>query len=117
MTTPLTWITDRLPTEADADDDGDVLVLSNSGKTWYATDWEVVRPGQSWLPFIPPTGSRPSVPTSQPRRIVSITESEGTVMAVADDGSAWRLSATWSQWIQLPALPDREVDRAAGVVS
>ena len=51
-----------------------------------------------------------------PRRIVRITESEGTAIAVADDGSAWWLSADWSRWTQLPALPQREADRAAGVV-
>ena len=44
------------------------------------------------------------------RRIISIAEVECTTMAVADDGTAWYLSADWSSWIQLPLLPDREVE-------
>ena len=91
------WITDRLPTEADADVDGDVLCLR------YRMDiasWKNVESGEPWLPLAPSS-------TPRPRRIISIAEVECTTMAVADDGTAWYLSADWSSWTQLPALPDR----------
>lgn len=110
MTTPLTWITDRLPTEADGDADGDIAVLGHEGSRWFVVPWDEVGSNQPWLPFIPPGATpEPTAPTSQ-RRIVSITESAGTVLAVADDGSAWWLSADLSRWTQLPALPQREAE-------
>jgi hypothetical protein len=48
----LGWITDRLPTEADADSDGDVKVpLAKSHVTvanWLYQRWDVIVPGQPW---------------------------------------------------------------------
>lgn len=95
------WITDRLPTEADADGDGDVLCLR------YRMDiasWKNVESGEPWLPFAPPS-------TPQPRRIVSITRTVygaiHTIDAVADDGTAWWKVPSEVNWTQLPALPDR----------
>ncbi len=48
----LGWITDRLPTAADADSDGDVRILSKkeAGPTesWRWQNWGAVAPGQPW---------------------------------------------------------------------
>lgn len=107
MTTPLTWITDRPPTEADGDEDGDVVALCDGRKGWYATHWESVYPGQPWLPFSPPGATpEPAAPTSQPS-IECDAHDADSVAAVADDGSAWWLSADGTEWTPLPALPNR----------
>lgn len=45
------WITDRLPTEADGDADGEVVVLGSSecGDNYYVySHWTLVRPGEGW---------------------------------------------------------------------
>lgn len=111
MSTPLPWITDRLPTEADGDKDGDVvLLLDGDNNAWCGVYWLLVKRGQPWLAFTPPTTAStsepaPSTPTPLTRRITGIAEADGTVIAVADDGTAWYLSANWSNWTQLPALP------------
>lgn len=49
------WITDRLPTIKDGDDDGDVIVASMSdAELWYQVDYESVLPGQPWIAYTPP---------------------------------------------------------------
>ena len=113
------WINDRLPTEADGDEDGDVVVLCDSGKAWFRSYWRAVDPGQPWLPFTPPATNpapesvAPATPAPHPRRFVSITRTVygavHTLDAVADDGTAWWRVAGEVDWTQLPALPDREV--------
>ena len=109
------WITDRLPTEADGDEDGYVIVSTPTQRKWYRAYFRLVSCGQSWLPFTPPAAKpapesvAPATPAPQPRRIISIAEADAAVFAIADDGTAWSLSANWSNWTQLPALPDREV--------
>jgi hypothetical protein len=51
---PHDWITDRLPTEADADDDGDVRVprapggSSQKGDAWWFQHYTLIVPGQPW---------------------------------------------------------------------
>jgi len=131
MTTPLTWINDRLPTEEDGDCDGDVVVLGPCGSGWFALSWDLVGSDQFWLPFTPPIAAPtpepaafepapPAAPVSQPRRIVSLTRTVyGAVHiidAVADDGTAWWKVPGEVEWTQLPALPQREDDPAAGKV-
>jgi hypothetical protein len=120
MTTPLPWITDRLPTEADGDNDGDVIGLLPCGLTWYVIHWGEIVPDQPWLPFTPPGATpEPTAPTSQ-RRIVSLTRTVygavHTIDAVADDGTAWWMVPGEVEWTQLPALPKREDDPTAGKV-
>ena len=116
MSTPLPWITDRLPTEADGDKDGDViLLLDGAPNAWCGVDWTSVEPGQAWLAFAPPASASTSEPTpstptplTRQRRIISIAEVDDTAFAIADDGTAWSLSANWSNWTQLPALPNSD---------
>ena len=54
------WITDRLPTIDDGDDDGDVIVASMSVRgTWQQVDYEEVLPGQPWIAYTPPPSKQP----------------------------------------------------------
>lgn len=51
MNTP-GWITDRQPTEADGDADGEVVVLGKSecGDNLYCySHWSLVQPGEAWF--------------------------------------------------------------------
>lgn len=114
MTTPLNWITDRLPQSADGDKDGDVIVLIPGNRAWCRSYWWRVEPGQPWLAFAPPATPSPSEPTSSTptpltRRIVSITRTihgaTETIDAIADDGTAWWMVPGEVDWTQLPKLP------------
>ncbi len=42
------WIDDRLPTEADADDEGKVVVPM--GRGWQCRSWADVVAGERWAP-------------------------------------------------------------------
>lgn len=54
------WITDRLPTINDTDDDGDVIVASMSDRrTWYIVDYTDVLPNQPWIAYTPPPSKQP----------------------------------------------------------
>lgn len=113
------WITDRVPFEEDADDDGDVVVCTNrQGSLVFSfRAWDDIRLGEPWLPFIDPRKSEEShfAHTSQPptaspveRRFVSLAHGDGTLWAVADDGTAWRCSDDESlPWISVQPLPPR----------
>lgn len=98
------WITDRLPTEADADSAGDVVIRLDHDQ-WGIIEWYNVPESTPWLAF------KPAVEASKRRRIVSITRTrDHTIDAVADDGTAWwMIAGVTDGWTQLPALPDREV--------
>lgn len=108
--TPMShWITDRLPTEADGDPDGVLIVSTEDG--WAFDIWKYVKPGTAWLSF-----RRPGI---APRRFVSVTRTVlqsglHTIDAVADDGTAWwRVAGEKDGWNQLPPLPAPELTRDA----
>ena len=113
------WITDRLPTEADGDEDGYVIVSTPTQRKWYRLYFRLVSCGQSWLPFTTPAGMPApesvalATPAPQPRRFVSITRTVygavHTLDAVADDGTAWWKVADHTEWRQLSPLPAREL--------
>ncbi len=100
------WITDRLPTKADGDEWGDVVIAIEDG--WDMTRWEEVPLGTPWLAFKPATTTK--------RRIISTNRTVhpngvAIIDAVADDGTAWWVAQGDDEngWRQLPPLPDREV--------
>ena len=95
------WITDRLPTEADADKHGEVLV---QGKGWIK--WKHVTTGTHWHRTIM-WHSAPTPTTTIPRLFTSITHADDRYLALADDGTAWEDYGIG--WQQLPPLPAREV--------
>ena len=107
------WITDRPPTEADADPDGDVLIRRNPSD-FIHLPWRYVAAGAPWRR----TGTFPApaklnTTVSYPRRFVSISRQiaiAGSVLdAVADDGTAWSLWPGDNQWQPHSPLPAREV--------
>lgn len=61
------WITDRLPTKADADKDGDVLVPGKPGDPFNADtidswNYRLIILGQPWLPAYSKASSAPADP-------------------------------------------------------
>jgi hypothetical protein len=97
------WINDYLPTEEDADIDGDVFIPIGDfeGEEW--TSWRNIKEGDTWRHS---TGCNRF--TLKPRTFVSVVPRPGgedCLIAVANDGTAWKLSAYTSEWSQLPALP------------
>lgn len=99
------WITDRLPTKADADEWGDVVIGYEGG--WDMVRFEEVLTGQPWLAFKPAATTK--------RRIISTNRTVhpngvAIIDAVADDGTAWWVAQGDDEngWRQLPPLPDRE---------
>jgi hypothetical protein len=113
------WITDRLPTKADADEWGDVVIGYEGG--WDMVRWEEVQTGQAWLAFKPADAAdflnsiAAAVEAGQRRRIISTNRTVhpngvGIIDAVADDGTAWWIAQGDDDngWRQLPPLPDRE---------
>jgi hypothetical protein len=74
------WITDRLPTEADGDRDGDVWMrhVSSSEHNFFA-HWSHVGPGAPWQRTThwkkPPTEPTPTEPTpTEPDRIAALEQ-------------------------------------------
>jgi hypothetical protein len=102
------WISDRLPTKDDADEDGDVIICSEDGTYWMLAVWDVVKYGKLWIPFVKP-GSSATIepPTPTPRRFVSLISHSTALIAVADDGTAWFQLDSASDWHPLRALPPR----------
>ena len=109
------WITDRLPTKADGNSEGDVLVREPTGKrTDLRLHWHNVMPGWPWRH----SEDWSPQPRKVPRGFLAFFDMprntqggpERTVVAIATDHTAWyrepdRLGGDWSQ---VPSLPDRE---------
>lgn len=105
------WIIDRAPTRADGDSDGNVLVrMKPNSPAPMDFHWAYVKPGTPWRRTMLWEAPKPAAPASQPRRFASLTTLDGgdALAAVADDGTAWYLNSKWTEWTQLPALPDLE---------
>jgi hypothetical protein len=105
------WISDRVPTEQEADADGDVVVcFCRQGQLVFTfRDWDAVDLGEHWLPFVKP-GSSATVepPTPTQRRFVSLISHSTALIAIADDGTAWiQQHASDCDWHPLRALPPR----------
>ena len=107
------WITDRLPTEADADVDGDVRVPRGraqdpAGERWWYQHYSLIVPGQPW--WSPRVSERVEVePVAVPaptRKVVQIAAAGEDLFALCDDGTTWALGS--KGWTQLPAIPQPE---------
>jgi hypothetical protein len=113
------WISDRVPTEQEADADGDVVVcFCRQGQLVFAfRDWDAVDLGEHWLPFIHPltaqqssfaAAAQPPTPCLLERRFVSLISHSTALIAIADDGTAWfQQHASDCDWHPLRALPPR----------
>jgi len=114
------WITDRQPTEADGDFEGEVAVCRSpkvDEHSWM--HWSYVGPSTPWkhtLGWTPPW-PQPALaaPTTEPRQFVSIRRTivageDHILDAIADDGTAWCLRMSLrSSWSPISPLPAREV--------
>ena len=111
------WITDRRPTEADGDKDGDVLARqSPNGDDYSYRHWSYVGEATPWKHFEnwqPPAATEPT-----PRKFASLTRTAHgfghTIDAIDDDGVAWWMvigpdDCSDTEWHQLLPLPGREV--------
>lgn len=82
------WISDRLPTAEDGDDDGDVLAHTSSNDVGFCvTRWDRVVRNQPWT---------------------RIHEADGYLIALSDDGAAFHLYFAGPglyEWRPLPPLP------------
>ena len=104
------WITDRLPTEADGDGDGDVRMMYGPGSDDYTfAHWSHVGHGAPWQRtscWEPPTEPTPTEPDRiASRRVVQIAASTSLdLFALCDDGTIW-INVSRSDWAELPAIP------------
>lgn len=104
----LPWITNRLPTEADADEFGRVVVLGVGVKTFNTRHWSNVEKFQPWLKFEPV--SNPLNGKLRPYKCFygspETDHSVETRYAVAEDGTAWYKKGN-GPWQQETPLPER----------
>lgn len=72
------WITDRLPTAADGDGDGEVLLANSDRSDCRIVAFEYVHPGapwrhtSSWVPPVEPTPAEPDRITALEQRITEL---------------------------------------------
>lgn len=115
------WITDRLPTEKDADDDGNVRVCSSPRlnlKDYVYDKWNIVTPGWPWRHSHycarTPAAPEPTPPAPEPKKATRgfaqiIWDSNNEQQyAIATDGTAWHrdyVYGTWFDWEQVQPLP------------
>jgi len=105
-----TWITDRLPTAHDADEDGDVRVISRPNCLPSDGDfvhYSVVVPGQPWWSRY--AEAQPAQPSSSlmpaPTRVVTaMVVAYDSLYAACNDGTVW-VRGLMYDWEQLPSIP------------
>jgi len=128
--TPMSdWITDRPPTEADGDRDGDVWVRTRPDQEiGFYVHWSIVGIGTPWqrshfwrppAPQIEPEPEpEPAAPATEPRRFVSVSRTllspiESIIDAIDDEGVAWTRKSfpfpPQPSWQRIDPLPAREV--------
>jgi len=95
------WITDRQPTEADADDDGDVKIPTRPNSEAYQyMHWNRVGPGMPWQHtryWTPPSDPEPEPELAAPDRLSEI-EQRLTVLEARRRELATRIS-TVAHWV------------------
>ena len=109
------WITDRLPTEADADAEGEVSIRRGPALRSYM-HWSYVVPGQPW--WSANAAARIVQPTPPPApattRVVTavVVDGDRAIIAACNDGTIWCLFRTSGEWQELPSIPQPEASDA-----
>jgi hypothetical protein len=113
------WITDRLPTAADGDSDGDVTAPADPGRLDGNTrfsHWSIVGPRAPWrhTTYWKAPAQEPApvaiTEAGQPRKVVQITGAPDGLHALCDDGSVWFNSNESGGWYRVPAVPQEAAD-------
>lgn len=115
------WITDRLPTAADADRDGDVKIPCRPGDqpdddSTFWVHYSLIFPGQPWWSAMAsqatPAPAEPPAPTPPAERkikqfvYIPKTENKGEkVIALCNDGTLWYASPGWLNWLSFAPIP------------
>jgi hypothetical protein len=106
------WITDRLPTAADADADGDVKIKTGQRQDPENGDfahYTLIVPSQPW--WSRNAANRPTpppAPAPAPTRVVfAMCAAFDSMYAACNDGTVWALSPM-CPWHQLPSIPQPE---------
>ena len=101
------WITDRLPTEADADDEGDVIVKfrpDDEPPEGFYCGYQVVVPGRPWWSERAEFRAAAPAPAPTPvRGVTALCSFEGRLYAACDDGTVW--ASEGQVWLQCPSIP------------
>ena len=118
-TTMAEWITDRLPTRADADNDEDVVIKRAPDRApevslgW--AHYSVITPGQPWWSSKAEDAARPTPPPAPaPTRVVTALTVNGQCLyAACNDCTIWVMDRRESAfWQQLPSIPQPEASNA-----
>jgi hypothetical protein len=119
------WITDRLPTEADADGEGEVRIPAIPGsrpnKRYELQHYSLVVANQPWwshwadkrvaaaaaqAPSEPPAPAPPAERKIKQFVYVPKTEDMGEkVIALCNDGTLWYASPGWLNWHSFAPIP------------
>jgi len=113
------WITDRVPTAEDADQDGDVKIPykpCSIPEQGVFAHYSVVVPGQPW--WSRNAAARAAQPTPPPApapaRVVTAmtTITAGMIVAACNDGTVWSINQRDEEWYSCPSIPQPEAPNA-----
>jgi len=111
------WITDRLPSEADADFEGDVRFRGSPDcepESAPHIHYTCVVPGQPWWSGRAARAAEPTPPPAPaPARVVTALtfDPDDVIIAACNDGTLWAMSLG-KQWCQLSSIPQPEAPNA-----
>ena len=110
------WITDRLPTEADADAEGEVSIRRGPELRSYM-HWSYVVPGQPWWSSSaatqPTQPTPPPAPAPAPTRVVTAMAGAGPrLYAACNDGTIWAMGNLGGEWYPIAPIPQPEASDA-----
>jgi hypothetical protein len=115
------WITDRLPTAADADADGDVKIIKTGRfqdpENGDFAHYTLIVPGQPW--WSRNAAARAAQPTPPPapaptRVVTAMCAAYDNMYAACNDGTVWARSPMrdWCGWEQVDSIPQPEAPNA-----